>query len=66
MPKYIELALNRGACMQTGVKMGPDTGDIASFKTMDDFMRAFETQMRFGAAEYMMRFRNENERYDRK
>ena len=66
VPKYIELALNRGACMQTGVKMGPDTGDIASFETMDDFMRAFETQLRFGAAEYMMRFRNENERYDRK
>lgn len=66
VPKYIELALNGGRCMLTGVQLGPDTGDASSFKTMDDFMRAFVTQMEHGAADYMMRFFNENERYNRK
>ncbi len=65
VPKYIELALNNGCCMQTGVCLGPETGDASSFETMDSFMGAFETQMRFGAAEYMAIFRNENERYNR-
>lgn len=66
VPKYIELALNGGRCMLTGIQLGPDTGDVSSFKTMDDFMRALVTQMEHGAADYMMRFRNENERYNRK
>ena len=64
-PKYIELALNNGRCMLTGVQRGPRTGDAADFTSMDQFMEALEAQMRFGAAEYMAVFRNENERYDR-
>lgn len=60
-PKYIELALNRGVCMLTGVKQGPDTGDPTSFKTMDDFLAAFETQLRHGASRYMRLFFNLNE-----
>lgn len=65
VPKYIELALNNGRCMQTGVQMGPDTGDAENFTTMDLFMAALEKQMEFGASEYMAFFRNENERYNR-
>lgn len=65
VPKYIELALNRGRCMQTGIQMGPDTGEVFSFAIMDDFMEAFKQQMTFGAAEYMAFFRNENDRYNR-
>ncbi len=65
VPKFIELTLNRGKCMQTGVPLGPDTGAITRFATMDDFMEALQQQMTYGAAEYMMHFRNENERYNR-
>jgi len=61
-PKYIELALNNGYCMQTGMRLGPQTG--IEFASMADFLQAVEKQMRFGAGEYMARFRNENERYN--
>ena len=63
-PKYLELALNNGVCMLTGVRLGPETGKAEEIASMDDFMKALEEQMRFGAADYMMRFRNENERYN--
>ncbi len=66
VPKYIELALNNGSCMQTGMRLGPATGEVAAMNSMDDFMAAFTEQMRWGAAEYMALFRNENERYNRK
>lgn len=65
IPKYIELALNNGRCMLTGVKMGPDTGDVSTFKTMEAFLDALKEQMAHGAAEYMMFFRNENNRYNK-
>jgi formate C-acetyltransferase len=64
-PKYLELALNNGACMLTGVQFGPQTGDAASFGSMADFMAALKMQMAHGAAEYMARFLNENDRYNR-
>ncbi len=66
VPKYIELALNNGTCMQTGVRLGPATGDATAMNSMDSFMAAFAEQMRWGAGEYMALFRNENERYNRK
>jgi len=65
VPKYIELVLNNGRCIQTGVQMGPDTGDASLFETMEDFLEALKKQMTFGAAEYMMFFRNENDRYNK-
>ncbi len=61
-PKYLELALNNGYCMMTGERRGPQTGEPSAFQTMDQFMEALEEQMRFGASEYMMLFRNANER----
>lgn len=64
-PKYLELALNDGVCMMTGARKGPSTGNPENFTCMDDVMKALETQMRFGASEYMMIFRNENERYNK-
>jgi formate C-acetyltransferase len=64
VPKYIELALNNGCCMQTGARLGPETGNAAAFETMALFMEALEKQMKYGAAEYMMFFRNENERFN--
>lgn len=62
-PKYLELALNNGRCMLTGKRRGPQTGDAADFSTMDQLLHALEEQMRYGAAEYVMRFRNENDRF---
>ena len=62
-PKYIELALNSGVCMLTGVSLGPKTVPAGEMRSMDDFLNALKIQMKFGAAEYAARFRNENERY---
>ena len=64
-PKYLELALNNGRCMQTGVLMGPQTGDIAQLRSLDDIMAAMEQQAAYGAARHMAVFMNENSRYSR-
>ena len=64
-PKYLELALNNGKCMLTGVQMGPKTGDAAGFDTMEKLISATEIQMAHGAAEYVRIFNNEADRYDR-
>ena len=63
-PKYLELALNDGRCLLTGIQMGPHTGSPDSLTTMDAFLDAVRRQMDFGAADYMARFRNENDRYN--
>ncbi|MCL2518758.1 MAG: hypothetical protein FWF15_09365, partial [Oscillospiraceae bacterium] len=62
-PKYIELALNNGVCMMTETQKGPETGLPDELDSMEKFMQAMEKQMEYGASEYMMRFKNENERY---
>jgi formate C-acetyltransferase len=64
-PKFIELALNNGRCMLTNVQMGPETGEAADISSMESFMEKLRQQMDFGAAEYMARFRNENDRYNK-
>jgi pyruvate formate-lyase/glycerol dehydratase family glycyl radical enzyme len=64
-PKYLELAINNGKCLQTGVQMGPKTGEPHQFANMKEFIEAVEAQMEFGAAEYMRLFKNENERYNK-
>ncbi len=62
-PKYLELALNNGVCMLTGVQKGPRTGEAESLTTMEQLMQALEAQMRYGAAEYMFTFTAESNRY---
>ncbi|MBR4942181.1 MAG: hypothetical protein IKZ19_09310 [Clostridia bacterium] len=62
-PKYIELALNGGRCMLTGVQMGPETKSAEEISTMEDFLSVLRRQMEYGAAEYAAKFRNESERY---
>lgn len=64
-PKFLELALNDGVCMQTGVRKGPSTGDPADFASMEELIAAFRTQMEAGAREYVAFFRNQNDRYNR-
>lgn len=63
--KFIELALNNGRCMLTGVQMGPQTGDPSELDSMEKLIAALKKQMEFGAAEYIARFRNENDCYNR-
>lgn len=65
-PKFMELALNDGRCMLTGIQMGPKTGAPESLDSMEAFLEAFYVQMVHGAADYMARFRNENERYNKR
>ena len=65
-PKYLELALNDGVCLQTGVRMGPATGTADTLESMEQFMERLHLQMKAGAARYMAVFRNENDRYNRK
>lgn len=64
-PKYLELALNDGVCLQTGVRLGPATGTAETVASMEDFMERLHLQMQAGAAEYMALFRNENDRFSR-
>lgn len=45
--------------------MGPKTGPAEKMATMQEVIEAFRQQMVYGAADYMARFRNENERYNR-
>ncbi len=65
-PKYLELALNDGICMQTGLRLGPATGTAAVLGDMDALLDAFRRQLEAGAADYMSRFWNENARHDRR
>lgn len=64
-PKYIELTLNDGKCMQTGIQQGPQTGAAEEIGSMEELMEKLHLQMKAGAAEYMAIFRNENDRYNR-
>jgi formate C-acetyltransferase len=45
LAKAVELALNDGQEMATGERLGPATGDPRTFRTFDDFRRAFERQL---------------------
>lgn len=47
LPKCLELALNDGVCMLTGVQMGPKTGSFDDLKTFGDAYEAFKTQVRY-------------------
>lgn len=46
VPKIFELALNNGYDPVLGVQVGPKTGELSSFKTFEDFYKAFEIQLR--------------------
>ncbi|MCG6962242.1 MAG: glycyl radical protein [Acidobacteria bacterium] len=43
--KVLELALHDGVDPRTGVRLGPATGDPASFATFDDLFEAFQRQL---------------------
>ena len=60
-PRFFEHLFNRGR----GIfhpSVGLDTGDVSEISSMDQFMRKFEEQLKYGIAEYIAFFRNENTR----
>ena len=57
LAKCLELALNNGRCMQTGIRMGPETGDPAGFADFDAVLDAFKTQVRY-FVKYLVLFDN--------
>ena len=48
MPKYLEFALNRGACMMTGRAIGVVTPSTHKLDSMDDIYRALRAQIADG------------------
>ncbi len=62
--KYLELTLNRGIDMLNGARSGIDVGDPTEWKTMDDFIAAYEKELRWGAEEYANQIHLENYRYN--
>jgi formate C-acetyltransferase len=47
LPKVLEITLNNGFDPRTAKQAGPKTGDPASFRSFDDLMNAFGTQLRY-------------------
>lgn len=45
MPKILEVTLHNGTDPVTGLKVGPKTGEVSQFTSMEDVQKAFETQM---------------------
>lgn len=43
--KALELALNDGVCMLSGRRMGPPTGTLADFRSLEDVERALDKQV---------------------
>ena len=46
LPKYLELAMNNGVDPLTGNQVGPQTGEIDRFRTVDDLLETFRLQCR--------------------
>jgi trans-4-hydroxy-L-proline dehydratase len=46
MPKILELTLNGGVDPRTGLAIGPATGDPDAFRSFEEFLDAYEKQLR--------------------
>ena len=47
VPKVLEIAIHNGFDPRLGIQIGPKTGEFESFKTFDEFMNAFKTQLKY-------------------
>jgi len=47
IPKCLELALHNGVDPRTGKQLGPRTGAFEDFKTFEDFLGGFKTQVQY-------------------
>jgi pyruvate formate-lyase/glycerol dehydratase family glycyl radical enzyme len=56
VPKVLEIALNGGVDPRTGMKCGPETGDVTKFTSIEQLYKAFWTQYDYfvdkGARDY--------------
>lgn len=60
-PRFFEHLFNHGRGIlhpSTGI----DSGDVSEITSMEEFMRRFERHLAYGADEYALFFRNENDR----
>jgi pyruvate formate-lyase/glycerol dehydratase family glycyl radical enzyme len=58
--KCLELALNRGCCRITGVRLGPDTGSPLKFTSFDQVLEAYKTQVAY-FTEMLVRVSNKSQ-----
>lgn len=49
LTKILEVTLNNGFDKRTGLQLGPETGYPSGFRTFDDLVEAFRTQVRYFA-----------------
>ncbi len=47
VPKVLEMAIHNGFDPRLGIQIGPKTGEFESFKTYDEFLSAFKTQLKY-------------------
>ena len=47
VPLVFEITMNNGVEPKTGRQLGPKTGEFESFKTFEDFMKAFKEQLKY-------------------
>ncbi len=66
VPEYLEAVFFNGRSLIDEHYLGIDHGDVARYQTMDEFMRAFEEELDFAAAEYVAHFLNYNARLNPK
>lgn len=45
VPRVFDIFIHNGVDPKTGIQVGPVTGDLESFKSFDELMRAFERQL---------------------
>jgi len=64
VPNFLEGVFHNGHSCGDGHYLGLDIGPLEELKTMDDFMAAFEKEIALAAAEYVVQFNNENDRYN--
>ena len=46
IPKVLEITMHNGIDPGTGKRLGPETGELSSFSTFDEFYEAFDTQLK--------------------
>ena len=58
-PRYLDYVFNNGKS-KFNKSVGLDLGDVENIKSMNDFMKNFEEQLKFGVQEYFIKFESEN------
>ena len=46
-PKMLEMVINGGRSMNTGIQLGPDTGSLDTYKTFDEVLESVDQQFEY-------------------